>query len=148
MQASVTALQDTGKFERVEVNVSPQTSGLLVKFVLHPAFYVGIIEFPEATKYFTYTRLLQVVNMPDEQAFDKEQLPQSETALLHFLQNNGYFQAQVHSETQLDDKNQLANVTFHVVFGKRAKIGRVDVLGTTPEEAANLLHAMRSLRAD
>ena len=147
VQASTAALQATGKFKKVEVNVSPQASGLLVKFVLHPAFYVGIIEFPEATKRFTYTRLLQVVNMPDEQAFDKEQVPQSEAALLHYLQNNGYFQAQVHSETQLDEKNQLANVTFHVVFGKRAKIGKVEIQGTSPEEAAKLLHAMRSLRA-
>src|SRR5207248_5425867 len=77
VQATAAALQATGKFKREEINVAPQPSGLLVKFVLHPAFYVGIIEFPEATKLFTYTRLLQVVNLPDEQAFDKEQLPQS-----------------------------------------------------------------------
>lgn len=147
VQASAAALQATGKFKKVEVNVSPQPSGLLVKFVLHPAFYVGLIEFPEATKIFTYTRLLQVVNMPDEQAFDKEQIPQSEAALVHFLQNNGYFQAQVHSETELDETNQLANVTFHVVFGKRAKIGKVEIQGTTPGEATKLLHTMRSWRA-
>ncbi|HZQ69612.1 MAG TPA: POTRA domain-containing protein [Terriglobales bacterium] len=147
VKASATALQGTGKFHNVEVNVSPQPTGLLVKFVLHPAYYVGVIQFPEATKLFPYTRLLQVVNMPDEQAFDKEQLPQSETALLNFFHDNGYFQAQVRSDVELDEKNQLANVTFHVDFGKRAKIGRVEIQGTTPEEAAKLLHAMRAWRA-
>ena len=147
IQASVAALQATNKFKRVEVNVTPQPAGLLLKFVLHPAFFVGMIEFPEGTKYFTYTRLLQVVNLPDEQAFDKDQLPQSESALLRFLQSNGYFMAQVHSETQLDERNQLANVTFHIVFGKRAKIGKVEIQGTSPEEADKLLRAMRSLRA-
>src|SRR5207248_2212825 len=102
---------------------------------------------PEATKAFTYTRLLQIVNMPDEQAFDKEQLPQSEAALIRFFQNNGYFQAHVHSQTELDEKNQLANVSFHVTLGKRAKIGKIEIQGTTPEEAAKLLRAMRSFRA-
>ncbi|HZP63911.1 MAG TPA: POTRA domain-containing protein, partial [Terriglobales bacterium] len=82
-----------------------------------------------------------------QEAFDRNQLPRAENALLNFFQNNGYFKAKIQSETQLDDKNQLANVIFHVTLGKRAKIGLVEISGADPTETARLLHSMRTLRA-
>lgn len=147
VQESIAALQQTGKFSKVELQVSPEAAGLRLAFVMEPAFYIGIIEFPGATKLFPYSRLLQVVNFPDESPFDKDALPKSEAALVQFLQQNGFFQAQVDTETQLDNTNLLANLIFHVTLGKRARIGRVEVSGPPPAEAARLLRAMRTIRA-
>src|SRR6202022_2798828 len=72
VQASIAALKEKGGFPKVEVNVTPEATGLHLTFVLEPAYYVGILEFPGAAKAFTYTRLLQVVNISDEQAFAKD----------------------------------------------------------------------------
>src|SRR5262249_23926828 len=124
VRASVTALQQTGRFSKIETDIKPENSGLRLIFILEPAYYVGIINFPGATKAFTYPRLLQVVNCPDEHAYDKSQIPEAESSLMRFLHSNGYFQAQIKTETQLDDANQLADITFDVTLGKRAKIGR------------------------
>src|SRR5581483_6188689 len=147
VQRTVAALKQTGAFSKVDVQVTPEVSGVRVSFVLEPAYYIGVIEFPGAVKAFTYSRLLQVVNFPDQEAFDRNQLPRAENALLNFFQNNGYFKAKIQSETQLDDKNQLANVIFKITLGKRAKIGAVEIRGADPAETARLLHSMRTLRA-
>lgn len=147
VDASVEALKNTHGFSKVETQVTPETAGLRLSFILEPAYYVGVLDFPGATKAFTYTRLLQVANLPDEEAFDRARIPQVVAALITFSRNNGYFKSEVQPEIQLDDRNQLANVIFHIALGKRAKIGEVTILGAPPAETAQLLHASRSLRA-
>src|ERR1700682_1578150 len=129
VQESIDALNRTGRFIKVELNVQPDPAELKLTFVLEPSYYVGILSFPGATKYFTYSRLLQVANLPDQSVFQQSQVAGSESALLKFFQDNGFFQAKVHTEIQLDDSNQLAHLTFNVKPGKHAHIGRVEVRG-------------------
>src|SRR5258708_27150820 len=62
VDASIQALQKAGGFPKVTVNVVPELSGVRVSFLLEPAYYLGIVEFPGADKAFPYTRLLQVAN--------------------------------------------------------------------------------------
>ena len=105
VQASIAALEKNGGFNKVQVNVIPDPSGLRLNFILEPPYYLGMIEFPGVDKYFPYTRLLQVVNLPDEDPYDKARIPGAEAEFLSFLQKNGYFQAQVRAESQIDDAN-------------------------------------------
>jgi outer membrane protein insertion porin family len=153
VQSSLDTLKAGGKFTDVKVFVMPGMNGLDVIFVLEPAYYVGIVEFPGAMKNFTYTRLTQVVNLPEQDPFDKNQLPESEAALVKLLHSYGYFMAQVHAEMLLDDQHELANVVFHVEMGKRAKIGKIEIegnlegAGSTEAEKARLLKSVQSLRA-
>jgi outer membrane protein insertion porin family len=147
VQASIAALEKNGGFNKVEVNVTPEPFGLRLNFILEPPYYLGMIEFPGVDKYFPYTRLLQVVNLPDEDPYDKARVPAAEAEFLNFLQTNGYFQAQVRAESQIDDANQLVNISFPAQLGKHAHIGKVEVRGPADPEDARLLRALRSLRA-
>jgi len=147
VQASIAALQATGQFNKVEVNVVPDPSGLRLNFLLEPAYYLGMVNFPGAIKMFSYTRLLQVADLPDEDPYDKGRISEAEKALQKFLQRNGYFQASLHTESQVDDAHQLVNVTFSVELGKQARIGNVKIEGADPSQTARMLHAVRSLRA-
>ena len=144
--ASVAALEGTKKFESVTLNVNAGHEGLRLSFILEPAYYIGIIEFPEAARRFSYIRLLQVANLSDQEPYDKARIPEAEASLLGLFRTEGYFQAQVHAETRLDDPNQLANVTFHVTFGQRARIGDIKIEGVGVE-TAGLLRSVQSLRA-
>src|ERR1700758_3323209 len=147
IQATVQALDQTGIFKKIDVEVKPEAAGLQVIFVMEPAYYYGITKFPGVEKAFTYTRLLQVVNLPDQNPYMQKQVNEAQSALLNFFHNAGYFQARVNSSADLDKLHGLANVTFHVQLGKRAKIGEVDVQGPPPEESRRLLAATHSLRA-
>jgi outer membrane protein insertion porin family len=147
VQESIDALNHTGAFAKVELKVQPDAAGLKLTFVLEPSYYVGMLKFPGATRYFTYSRLLQVVNLPDQSTFQQDQLATAESALVKFFQDNGFFQAKVRTDVQLDDANQLAHITFQVEPGKHAHIGKVEVRGSTPAENRRLEGVMRSLRA-
>ncbi|MGA8539551.1 MAG: POTRA domain-containing protein, partial [Terriglobales bacterium] len=109
-------------------------------------YYLGMIDFPGITQ-FSYTRLLQTVNLPDEDPYDQARIPVAKAALLHFFQHNGYFLAKVDVAMQIDDAHQLVNIVFSTAMGKRARIGTVNLHGPVSSEQAILLHKTRSLRA-
>ncbi len=147
VQRTVEALRLTKLFSKVAIEVTPRPDGLQVLFVLQPAFYIGAISFPGATRAFTYSRLFDVVNYPAQEAYEESRVKAAEPALQRFFANNGYFTAQVQSETRIDEAHQLANVIFHVTLNKQAKIGRVEVTGPPGPEAARLVSALHSFRA-
>jgi outer membrane protein assembly factor BamA len=147
VQASANALKQAGSFPEVRVNVVPEIAGLRVSFLLEPAYYLGAVEFSSVEKRFSYTRLLQVADLSDEDPYDPSRITVAQDALLNFLHRNGYFQSKLHAEPVIDDAHQLVNVRFVIDIGKQAKISAVRIDGPDQPESARLLHAMRSLRA-
>lgn len=147
IDSSAAALKKSGNFPEVNVKVVPDINGLRVSFLLEPAYYLGVVEFPGAEKQFSYTRLLQVVDLSDEDPYDPTRIPIAEDTMRKFLQHNGFFQAKVHAEPHIDDTHQLVDVSFVVEIGKRAKISAVTIQGPDQPETSRLMHAIHSLRA-
>jgi outer membrane protein insertion porin family len=147
VEQSIETLQKAGRFPKVEANILPDLNGLRIDFLLEPAYYIGVLEFPGAARKFAYIRLLQVANLPDEDPYDPARLSVAVQALQEFFKRNGYFESATESTIQIDDAHQLVNVIFQVKLGRRARIGTVVIQGTNSEETARLKHAMRSLRA-
>jgi len=147
IQNTAGTLKQAGNFAQVQVSVEPEVAGLRINFILEPAYYLGVVSFPGAEKYFAYARLLQVVNLPDEEPYDPSRIPLSEDALQKFLHWNGYFQAKVHATPKIDDDHQLVSVNFVVEMGRQARISSVRVEGPPNPESEKLLHSMKSLRA-
>jgi len=106
----MSALKETGRFSKVELDVKPDPGGLRVTFTLEPALYFGIFQFPGATKSFSYTRLLQVIDIPNQTPYQEGVVAKAGEALLQFLISAGYFQAQVQTEPQFDEAHMLADV--------------------------------------
>jgi outer membrane protein insertion porin family len=147
VEASVKALEETQAFSKVQPQVKPDPAGLKLTFVLEPAYYIGMITFPGAIKRFTYTRLLQIVNLQDQSTYQQSQVENSESALKNFFADQGFFQARVQTKLNNDDQNQLANIAFLTQLGRHARVGKVDITGAPAAEDQKLEHAIRSLRA-
>jgi outer membrane protein insertion porin family len=147
IQESIAALNRSGVFSKVELKVQPDPSGLKLTFVLQPAYYIGMLKFPGGTKHFSYSRLLQVVNLPDQTEFQQTQVASAEAALTKFFHDYGFFLMKVHTDVQLDDANRLAHITFQIEPGKHAHVGKVEVRGAKPEENRRLQGTIQSLRA-
>jgi outer membrane protein assembly factor BamA len=146
IRESVAALQKTGLFSQVQVKVEPDESGVHVTFIVQPAFYVGMIYFPGA-RAFSYTRLLQAVNIPDQMPFTEDLVTKGREDLLRLFRNDGFFAAGVEPETQRDEKHLVVNLVYHCTLNKRAKIGEVSFQGATEQETAELRSALTSLWA-
>jgi outer membrane protein insertion porin family len=144
---TISALQQTGRFSKVEVDVRPDPGGLHVTFTLEPTLYFGILEFPGATKSFSYARLLQVVDIPNRTPYKQDLVSKAEDNLLQFFISAGFFQAQVQAQSQIDEAHMLANIVFAVDLGKRAKVGNIEIQGVEPDETDRLRRATRSFWA-
>ena len=137
----------TGRFNNIAVEVNPGVEGLHVTFKLEPALYFGILDFPGTGKAFSYTKLLQVIDIPNDTPYKQDVVSKSAENLRQFFVSSGFFQAEVQPELQFDETHMLANVLFHINLGKRAKVGNVEIQGTEPAEADRLRQVTRSLRA-
>src|SRR5213593_1316346 len=144
---TISALQGTGRFSKIEVDVRPDPGGLQVTFALELALYFGIFDFPGATKSFSYTRLLQVVDIPNRTPYKGELVSKAEDNLHQYFVSAGFFQAQVQAQSQFAEAQMLANVVFRVDLGKRAKLGNLEIQGVEPSEADRLRRRTRSLWA-
>ena len=147
VEASIEALQKAGGFPKVDVQIVPDPAGLRLDFLLEPAYYIGIVDFPGAVKKFSYPRLLEVANLADEDPYDPARIPVAQQALQDFFQHSGYFRASIRANSQIDDEHQLVNVNFSVDLGKQARVASVEIEGPGKSEAVRLLHSIRSLRA-
>ena len=147
VEASIAALERSGQFPKIEVTIVPDPLGLRLNFLLEPAYYLGMVDFPGATKAFSYTRLLQVTDLQGEDPYDTTRVAASEKALQDFFRRNGYFQAAIRTEPSVDDSHQLVSLTFSVELGKQARINDVRLQGPDAQESSHLVHSVHSLRA-
>src|SRR5215472_17506463 len=144
---TVASLKKTGKFQDVRVQVTPEAKGLRVLFVLEPAYYFGVFQFPQAVDKFSYTRLLQVADYSRQEPYAKDHVERSTSQLTSFFHQSGYFLATVEPELQTDATNRLVNVIFRVQLKRRARFGAIRFTGIEPELAQSLEGNLRSIRA-
>jgi outer membrane protein assembly factor BamA len=143
---SIAALKRTAQFEDIQLDLRPEQDGVRIIFILQPAVYFGMYQFPGA-ELFPYARLLQVSNYSAQEPYSSTDVQRAQTSLENYLRRNGYFETQVEPEVRTDKTNGLANVNFHVTLGRLAKFGDIVIEGTTPEHTRQLQGALRSLRA-
>lgn len=147
VQASIDALKNTHRFQDVTLEVRPDANGVRVLMILQPAVYFGIYDFPGALRRFPYSRLLQVTNYPPRGAYTPVDVQTGENQLRTFFRRTGFFQAQIHPEVRTDRQHGIANVIYRTDLGPRAKFGKVNIEGTTPEETQHLIQVSHSFLA-
>ena len=146
--ATIRALEESKKYQAVDLELRPEAKGIRVLFVLEPAYYYGIYEFPGAVNRspeFAYARLIQVSNYPPRGAYSQVDVQNAQNALETFFHRSGYFQAKVTPQVHLDRQHLLANISFNTQLGRRAKFGNVIITGTTPAETAKLTGKLHSI---
>ena len=98
---SIAALKSAGKFGEVQLQVEPEANGVRVLLIVEPAVWFGIFEFPGAER-FPYSKLVQIANYPPQAPFNAGDVQKDSDALLRFFQQEGYFEAEVRPQVNLD----------------------------------------------
>jgi len=146
IEQTLEAVRRMGKFTEVQLDLRPEQEGVRVLFVLQPAIYFGMYQFPGAER-FAYSSLILATNYVPQEPYSSVDIQKAQESLRTFLARNGYFEADVRPEVRVDKAIGLANVDFHVTLNRLAKIGDVIIKGTTDKEAEHLRSSLRSLRA-
>ena len=90
---------------------------------------------------------MQIANYPPQAPFNAGEVQQDSDALLRFFQQEGYFEAEVRPQVNLDTGHNVANVRFLVSLNRRAKFGTVAIANTTPEQAAKMTKSLQEVKA-
>ncbi len=130
----------------VQLRISPEANGIRVTFVLQPALYIGMYEFPGAAQ-FSYPRLLQVTNYQSQQPYSSIDVQNAQVALEQFLRRTGYFLSRVETAVESDPAYGIANVNFNITLNRRAHIGKIIITGTSPAETERLKRSLASIMA-
>ena len=146
VDASMAALKSEGKFSEVQLQVEPEANGVRILLIVEPAIWFGIFEFPGAER-FPYSKLVQIANYPPQAPFNAGDVQQDSDALLRFFQQEGYFEAEVRPQVNLDTGHNVANVRFLVSLNRKAKFGTVAIANTTPEQAAKMTKSLQGIKA-
>jgi len=146
VDSTAAALKAATGCEAVRVEVEPEANGVRVSFVLEPAVYFGLFEFPGARR-FPYSRLVQIANYPVQTPFNADDVEQDRRALATFFQQQGFFKSEVTSEVNVDAQHALANVSFPVTLGRQARFGALGFADAAPAEAALLDRSLQTFLA-
>jgi len=140
------AIQAAGKYQGVRIDVNLEADGVRVIYIVQPAIYYGVFKFPGAEQ-FPYSRLLQISNYPIQAPYNSAEVEADRQALLKLFRQVGYFQAEVNAEPLLDQAHALANVSFAVKRGKRAKFGEIVIEGVPEPEQKRLAEKLKTFLA-
>ena len=143
---SIATLKSAGKFSEVQLQVDPEANGVRVLLIVEPAVWFGIFEFPGAER-FPYSKLVQIANYPPQSPYNAGDVQRDTDALLRYFQQEGYFEAEVHPQLNLDTAHNLANIKFMVSLSRPAKFGTVAIANTTPQEAATMSKSLQGVTA-
>ena len=143
---SIAALKSAGKFTEVQLQVEPEADGVRVLLILEPALWFGIFEFPGAER-FPYSKLVQIANYPPQAPYNAGDVQKDRDALLRFFQQQGYFEAEVRPQLDLDTVHNVVNIKFMVSLNRRAKFGKLAIANTTPQQAAQMTKSLQGIKA-
>ena len=144
VRASVAALQQTHLFTEVQLNMEPDQSGLHLTFILQPADYVGVLQFPGTGTRFPYASLLEAANIPEQSPYVPGLEAQASQGVLNFLHTRGFFSAEVTPELQRDEPHHVVNIVFHSELENQARIGNIEFSGVNDQRGSQARAALKS----
>lgn len=130
----------------IAVNILPEVAGIRVQFLLRPAYYFGVYQFPGALR-FSYTRLLEAAQYSAQTPYTANAVSNAVSGVEDYLRQEGYFQASLRPDLATDALHHVVNLNLVTVLGPRARFGSVSFAGATPAQAAKLSSALHSFMA-
>jgi outer membrane protein insertion porin family len=134
IKEAIQFLYETGRFAQVEVEAFPEGEGVSLRFKLLHNYYFNNFSF-EGNLDLKGRSLWEWVSLPIGQRFTVGQLEESRLAVLKFLEERGFYHAQVKARPVLDEKVRQVDTVFEVNTGKLAAIRSIEISGVPSPES-------------
>jgi outer membrane protein insertion porin family len=120
----------TGAYSDIQVDVDPQPTGLVVKFLTKSTPFVGHIGVTgKVSTPPSRTNLVSAGEFTVGTPFEEEALLTAQKTIQQLFTGNGLYEAQVALEKNLDANTGLVEITIRVNAGKRARYEMPTILG-------------------
>ncbi|HEX9163324.1 MAG TPA: translocation/assembly module TamB domain-containing protein [Thermoanaerobaculia bacterium] len=128
VQNTIKALFATGNFRDVRVDATPAANGVQVTVSLYLNYRVGKIVY-DGISGSGRTRATRDLRVHSGDVLSLNALDNGAASIQEELNRDGYLEAAVDPETTFLQDRNIADITFHVTTGPRAKVGSVTVAG-------------------
>ena len=139
LQQSIRTLYATGRFETLDVEAAPVSSGIALTYVAKENYFNGHIAVMGLQSN-TRVRANDLVNstrLDLGELFSEEEVQSGLQRMKKVLADNGYYQSSIRYELTPHEDTRQMDVSYHVIQGPVARVGKVtihDDTGIRPEK--------------
>jgi outer membrane protein insertion porin family len=138
VKRAIQFLYESGRFSAVEVDAVPSGDSVGIVFRLRHNYYFNRFSL-EGNLDLKGRSLWEWVSLPIGQRFTEIRLEEARQAVLQFLKERGYFQAQLKARAKTDENNRQVDIIFDVKPGTLAVVRSLNASGVPPSDAEKVL---------
>jgi outer membrane protein assembly complex protein YaeT len=142
LKAAIQALYDTGNFSDIAAEASTESDGVQLQFRLVLSTYFDRFIVPRSVD-LAGRSPAEAMALPVGERFSAQKLEEASQAVLKYMRERGYYQADVSARTVRNALSRQVDTTFTVHTGQLATIRSLDVTGVPPEEAAAIQRQLK-----
>lgn len=141
LKSSLRQLYATGLYETIEARATRQDGGVALTFTGTPRTFIGFVGAYGATGATMNMQIQRASQLEAGSRLTPEKMTRAVAQMRATLEQNGYYESTI-SQTITPRPHQLADISFRVVSGPRAHVGKVTVTGDSGMSADEFrLHA-------
>ena len=129
IRESIRSLFATGRFADVQAEVIPSGADVRLTFTTSLNFFVGAVDVEGAPSHPNDNQVVNATKFQLGELYTRDKLDRAMANIRQLMQENGYYRAQVASESITDPATQQVHIVFHIVAGEPAHVGAVKVTG-------------------
>lgn len=123
------ALFATGRFADIQAEAEHTGTGVRLRFVTAPNYFVGQLNVEGVTTNPSPNQLVTATRLLLGELYAADKLDRALAGIRRVLEENGFHRTRVEPSEQRDDREHQVNLTFHVSLGARATIGKITLNG-------------------
>jgi outer membrane protein assembly complex protein YaeT len=143
LRQAIQNLFASGRYADLAVDATEHDGGVTLRFITKPAYFVGHLEITGVKQPPNNGQLIAATKLKLGTPYSNADKNQAVESLLDILRQNGYYNASVSADVELEKDFEEANVTFEVDEGKRARYRYPNVSGEAGRPEQDVVRATR-----
>ncbi|MBI1740730.1 MAG: BamA/TamA family outer membrane protein [Candidatus Koribacter versatilis] len=128
----------TGRFADIQAEADRTTTGVRLRFLTMPNYFVGQITVEGVSTNPSPNQLATASRLQLGELYSREKLDRALASLQRVLEDSGFHRSKVNASEQRDARQHQANLTFHVELGPRAVVGQIVLQGDVAYSKAEI----------
>ncbi len=141
LRDSIQRLYQTGEYADIAVDATPEGSGVALKFITKPAFFVGYVEVEGVPEPPNEGQLLVASKLALGAAYISDDTAAAVSRIVDLLKRNGFYNAGIEPIMATREATQQVQIDFQVDEGERARFDGLMVSGDALRPEKSLLHS-------
>lgn len=129
LRSSLRQLYATGLYDTIAARGTRLADGVALVFAGNPRTFIGSVGVDGATGATMNMQLQRASQLETGTRLTQEKMVRAAQQMRSMLEQNGYFEAVITQNITARPRQQLADISFRVVSGPRARVGKVTVTG-------------------